>query len=244
MGSVAGRTVLITRAEGDAERWAARLARLGAKPIVFPCLVCEPIGDPETAGRLRAALAGADWLVLTSRRGAEAVADLLGVPPPPLPKLAAVGRATAQAAAARLRSVDLVASLGTGLSLAQDLAAALAEDGEGGGRVVVAAAEGGRRDLEDVLEPAGIQVVRVPVYRTIPAPAEQPRHDLSAAGVDMILLASPSAVVGLVHRAVLPVGAPVVTIGPATTAAARANGLAVAGQARHPDLDGLLEAIP
>jgi uroporphyrinogen-III synthase len=60
----------------------------------------------------------------------------------------------------------------------------------------------------------------------------------------MILLASPSAVLGLVHRAVLPVGAQVVTIGPATTAAARANGLAVAAQARHPDLEGLLEAIP
>jgi uroporphyrinogen-III synthase len=109
--------------------------------------------------------------------------------------------------------------------------------------VVVAAAEGGRRGLEEVLEPLGAQVLRFAVYRTVPAPPEDPRTDLASEGVDVILLASPSAVKGLLARADVPASAQVICIGPTTTAAARAAGLEVAGQAGRRDLDGLLEVI-
>lgn len=59
----------------------------------------------------------------------------------------------------------------------------------------------------------------------------------------MILLASPSAVKGLLARADVPESVQVFSIGPTTTAAARAAGLQVAGQASRRDLDGLLEMI-
>jgi uroporphyrinogen-III synthase len=62
--------------------------------------------------------------------------------------------------------------------------------------------------------------------------------------VDDVLLASPSAVTGLVNCAVLPKVVRVITIGATTSAAAVAAGLSVTAEARWPNLDGMLEAMP
>ena len=246
MSPVAGRTVLVTRAAEDAAPWAERLAALGARPVVFPCLVCETLDDAPTRVALADALDGAAWLALTSRRGVEAVARLVPGEIPESVAIAAVGPATADAARALLGRCQLVAPKGTGVSLAEALRDALADRPPGAARpkVAIAAADRAEPHLERLLIPAGIDVARVDVYRTVPAPPETPRVDLAALGVDTILLASPSAVAGLVHRAVVPDGTVVVTIGPATTEAARAHGLAVLAEARRPGLDGILEVIP
>ncbi len=247
MSPVAGRTVLVTRAAEDAAPWAERLAALGATPVVFPCLVCEILDDAATRSALAAALDGAAWLALTSRRGVEAVAALAPGGVPEGVAIAAVGPATAAAARALLGRCDLVAPAGTGASLAEALRAALAAHPPAPMRpakVAIAAADRAVPHLERILAPVGVEVARVDVYRTVPAPPETPRVRLDALGVDTILLASPSAVAGLVHRAVVPGGAVVVTIGPSTTEAARAHGLAVLAEARRPGLEGILEVIP
>lgn len=109
---------------------------------------------------------------------------------------------------------------------------------------MVAAADRAGRQLDELLAPAGWDVVRIAVYRTIPAPPREDKQDLAALGVDAILLASPSAAEGLIRQANVPPQAHVITIGPTTTTAARALGLTVAGEAREPGLEGLLEAIP
>lgn len=244
MSPLAGRTVLVTRAAEDAAPWAERLAVLGAVPIVFPCLACEAIDDAATRRLLACALDAASWLALTSRRGVEAIARLVPQGIPAAVAIAAVGPATARAARETLGRCELVAPAGTGESLAQALHGALASRPEAPRKVAIAAADRGERHLERVLEPAGIEVARVAVYRTVPAPEEDPRVALAELGVDTILLASPSAVDGLVHRAVVPDGAFIVTIGPATSEAARAHGLAVGAEARRPGLAGILEVIP
>jgi uroporphyrinogen-III synthase len=238
--------VLVTRAAEDAAPWAERLAALGANPVVFPCLVCETLDDAPTRAALAAALDGAAWLALTSRRGVEAVGALAPGGVPDGVAIAAVGPATAEAARVRFGRCELVAPKGTGTSLAEALRHALAARPSGAARpkVAIAAADRAEPHLERVLIPAGIAVARVDVYRTVPAPPETPRVALDALGIDTILLASPSAVAGLLHRAVVPGGAVVVTIGPSTTEAARAHGLAVLAEARRPGLDGILEVIP
>jgi uroporphyrinogen-III synthase len=109
---------------------------------------------------------------------------------------------------------------------------------------VVAGAAYGRTDVEHALEEAGVPVTRVNVYAMIPSPVSGPKRDLAAEGIDAILLASPSAAEGFVNRAVFPPDARIITIGPTTSAAAAAVGLRVAAEARRPDLDGMLEALP
>jgi len=244
MNRLEGKSILLTRSAEDSARWAERIRSAGARPIVFPCIRCEPIGDETLAKEFRQALDGASWLALTSRRGVLRTQELLQGDLPGNVSVAAVGARTAEAAWSCWGRVDLVAEQGTGRSLAEDLAEWHAAQPAGAcTTVVVAAAEGGRRGLEEVLEPLGVQVVRFAVYRTVPAAPEDPRKDLASEGVDVILLASPSAVAGLLARADVPASAQLISIGPTTTAAARAAGLQIAGEASRRDLDGLLEVI-
>jgi uroporphyrinogen-III synthase len=238
-----GRRILITREREDAARWAEALSRLGAAPVVFPCLVTEPLSDAATAEALRAGLSASHWLVVTSARGAEAVARLLAGPLPLHMRVAAVGPATAFAALEQLGRVDLVARVSTSAVLGAELAALLADSPSSERGVLVAGATGGRRDAEVALAAAGFAVQRVDVYRVTPVPPSARKRRLTADGVDDVLLASPSAVTGLVNSAVLPGRARIITIGPTTTAAATAAGLHVTAEARRPDLDGMLEAM-
>jgi len=243
-GPLGNRTVLVTRAEEDAGPWVAALEARGARVEVLPCIRCEPIRDPETAAGLRTSLETADWLVFTSRRGVEAAAEITGGASGvgDSVRIAVVGPATEREALARFGRVDLRAEHGTGEALARDLAARL--EGAGPKRLVVAAADRARRHFEDVLGPAGHEVVRVAVYRTVPAPPRSPRVDLGSRGVDTILLASPSAVEGLLHQAVFSKErTSIISIGPSTTEAARAAGLEVTGEADRPTLEGLLKVI-
>jgi uroporphyrinogen-III synthase len=266
MGEAAGRTVLITRSAEDCEAWAADLSRRGARPLVFPCIGCEPIRDSATEASVREGLRGADWLALTSARGAEAVAGLAAELLPLRLPVAVVGDKTAAVACELLGRVDLVAAGGTARSLAGDLAARWRRDssaplrafsprapaaparsrrdGDAPLRLLVAGAERGRRDIEEALAATDAEVTRVAVYRTVPAAAQEPREDLAALGVDTIFLASPSAVAGLLARARVPEGAAVITIGPTTSEAARAGGLRVAGEAAGRGLQAMIEAIP
>ena len=231
--------MLLTRAPEDAAPWADALEARGATALTLPCITSEPITDAGTTGRLRAAVAAADWLALQSQRGVTAVHAMLSHGLPAGLRVAAVGPGTAHAAARWLGRLDLIAMPATSDGLARTLAAKAGADAR---RVVLAMAEGGRTDAERVLTAAGFRVELIPVYRTIPAPPAPRKFDPSAAGVDVIVLASPSAVTGLLNQA-LPSPARIVTIGPATSDAARAAGLAVAAEARQPDLEGILEAI-
>ncbi len=241
-GSLAGRTVVVTREAEDAAPWARRLEELGARAVVLPCLVRTPVTDGGTALRLREAVERADWLVVTSRYGVEATARLLAEAPPARVMVAAVGRETAREAKKSLGRADLVASSPTAQGLGRELVGLLGP-AAAAARVVVAAAAGGRDDAERLLGQAGAHVTRVEVYHTAPAHGDGAKRDLAAEGVSDVLLASPSAVTGLMNRAEVPRGVRVFTIGPTTTAAARAAGLTVAAEARRPDLDGMLEAM-
>jgi uroporphyrinogen-III synthase len=158
-------------------------------------------------------LDGYDWLVLTSATGAH---ELRRRARGRAARVAAIGRATAEA----WGDVDLVPTVATQEGL-------LAELPRPAGRVLFAGAEGARPLLADEL--ATDVVV---LYRTSPVEAEVEG--------DLVVVASPSAARSL--AAANPT-LPVVSIGPETTAAARAVGLRVTAEAQSPDLDGLVAAV-
>jgi uroporphyrinogen-III synthase len=179
----------------------------------------EPVLCPlvaiEPLGDESVDASGYDWLIVTSVNGAqELVKRLAGRPE----RVAAIGWATAEA----LGGADLVPAVSTQEGL-------LAELPRPAGRVLFAGAEGARRLLVDEL---GADFV--PLYRTIElTPARPPEGDL-------VVLASASAA-----RAFARTDAPIpaVSIGPETTAAARAGGVRVVAEATAHDLAGLVAAI-
>jgi uroporphyrinogen-III synthase len=242
MSTVSGRRVLITRAQDDAELWAAQLRERGAEPIVFPCIICSLEQGPEVASQLREALKDATWLVLSSRRAADAVAGLLALSDSPLPEavqVAAVGPATAAAARKGLGRADLIAAGGTAAALCEELGPQLGPSDQ----VVAALTEAADDSTEAALSAAGAHVQRINVYRSAPTPPQDARTDLAALGVDVALLASPSAVTGLLNRAVLPDSIQLISIGPTTTAAAHAAGLRVFAEAQSRGLDAMLQTL-
>jgi uroporphyrinogen-III synthase len=91
----------------------------------------------------------------------------------------------------------------------------------------------GAEDARDVLA-RGLDADVVPLYRTVAL-----RPDAFPAA-DLVVLASASAARAF---AALGVPAPVVSIGPVTSAAAREAGLTVAAEAETHDLDGLERAV-
>lgn len=239
---LAGRRVLVTRALEDSGKWADRLSALGADAVIMPCIRTEVMDDAATRARLTAELRGAGWLCIMSARGAEAVARLAGALAPAL-RIAVVGHTTAHAVVGAIGRKPYVAHGGTSRALGEELLREMRMDGAAFPRVVVASAHGGRTDAEDTLTRGGVTVTRVDVYRTIPAARTTPVRDLAAEGIADVLLASPSAVEGLLNQAAFGGGTRFFTIGPTTTAAALAAGLAVSGEAKRPDLDSLVEAM-
>ena len=178
-------------------------------------VLVEPLIETEPLGDDPVDVDGYDWVVVTSVNGArELRRRMRGTPR----RVAAIGRATADA----FGRVDLVPRVSTQEGLLSELP-------RPAGRVLLAAAEGARRLI---VEELGADFV--PLYRTVPTPS---RERLEG---DLAVVASPSAARAL--AAVAP-ELPVVSIGPQTTAAACAAGLAVAAEAGTHDLDGLVAAV-
>jgi uroporphyrinogen-III synthase len=193
--------VVVTR-----EDVAARVEALGYEPVLCPLIRVEPLGDDPVDA------AAYDWLVVTSANGAHELARR-GVT---AKRIAAIGPATADALRAGGLRVDLVPRTHTQEGLRQELPA---------GRLLLAAAEGARRDVLDA--------DFLPLYRTVELRPEAPEADVA-------LLMSGSAA-----RALAATGArmPVVAIGPQTAAEARSAGLEVAAVAATHDVDGLVDAL-
>jgi uroporphyrinogen-III synthase len=205
--------IVVTRPETRAGELVSRLEALGHEVAVRPLIEVEPLGDePIDVGRY-------DWVVVTSRTGAELLVDRAAGP---WPSLAAIGPGTAEA----LRRRGLEPTLVPAVSSQEGLVAALPRPA---GRVLFAGAEGARRYLVEQLE-----AEFVPLYRTVEL---QPPEAVSG---DLVVLASASAA-----RAYGSLGAelPAVSIGPETTRAARAAGVRVAAEAETHDLDGLVAAV-
>jgi uroporphyrinogen-III synthase len=205
--------ILVTRPPEQAAPLAEALRRRGLEVEVCPLIEVEPIDDAPIE------LDGYDWVVVTSANGAR---ELARRRTGPLPRIAAVGSATAEALAREGLPVDLVPAVSSQEGL-------VAEFPQPPGRVLHVGAEEARRVVVDELGADFRPVYRTRRLRPDPPPA-----------ADLAVVASPSAAEAL---ASLDLGVPVVAIGPVTAEAARAHGLEVRAEAATQDLPGLVEAV-
>lgn len=195
------------------ERAAELVARL--QRLGHDVVVC-PLIETEPLGDDPVDVTPYDWVIVTSAVGARELRRRMRGRPR---RVAAIGRATAEA----MGGADVVASVSTQEGL-------LAELPRPAGRVLFAGAHDARSVIADALK-ADV----VPLYRTRRlSPTDFPED------ADLVVLASASAAEAY---AALAHAAPVVSIGPETTRAARAAGLTVLSEAKTHDLDGLVTAI-
>ncbi len=174
--SLAGKRVLVTRAEGQASETAELLKKAGAIPVVVPTIAIGPPTDPAAAERAIANLAAYDWVVFTSGNGVEKTREVLvraGKDASVLAgrKLAAVGTKTAAALERHALRAQVVAREQKGEGLAADLLAAIKVPA----RVLLLRAEVARDVLPDALRAAGADVDVATVYRTSAPPDLRPK---------------------------------------------------------------------
>lgn len=233
MPSFAGRRIVITRARAQAEPLSEAITALGGEVIALPLL---EIRDAEDGGEdLRAnlsALSHDDWLVVLSPNGARRVVGELD---PDVCHLAVVASGTAAVLEDAGWRVDLLPATPSSDGLLESFADRSIE-----GTVLIAQAEGGRRNLHDGLRELGVDVRTVVAYRNL-APVVDERAVEHARGGDTVVFASPSAVKRYTETVgIVPVDA--VCIGSVTATSADAAGFTVT-IATAPTTDAMLAAL-
>jgi uroporphyrinogen-III synthase len=231
-----GVALLCTRPEGERDPLVERLRGLGHRVHAVPTVLTEPLPfEPPDLGRF-------DWVVVTSASGVRAL--LAGRRAPASVQWAAVGPHTAAALAGRGIAATAVPRDARGARIAGAIAGVQPPAGL---RVLLARADAAASDLPAALRAAGAAVEELAVYHTVVGP-ETSRAGVAEALADPVLagvvFASGSAVRGLVR-----LGGdaarrlPAVTIGPATSAAAREEGFSVVAEAASPGVEALVAAV-
>lgn len=245
MTNLAGKKILVTRAQKQAADLCELLTAAGAQPIPFATIEISPLEDfHRLDAALRDVAAGAyTWVIFTSVNGVEACQERLA--PNGLDasafsaaKIAAIGPATASALHELGAHVDFVPAE----YVAERILEGLGE--VAGKRILLPRAEIARAALAEALLAAGAKVDEVPVYHTLrPAPDAAGLMALRE-GVDMITFTSSSTVRNFVALAGIQTGAAqVACIGPITAQTAQELGLPVHIVAKEYTIAGLVQAI-
>lgn len=244
-----GKRVLVTRRGEQAAPLLALLAERGAICLELPLIEVVP---PEDTGPLDRAMREIDsyqWIVFTSANAVGAVGERLRTfeGTADLPRgirVATVGPATSEAVRSTFpaRAVDVEpAENHSALGLLHALEAHALR----GGRLLLPLSDRAKSHLAEGLRAQGAMVEVVVAYRTISPQDLRERLDaVIRAGVDVVTLASPSAVDHFVSALREVTDAPpVAVIGRVTEQAARSSGLAVVAVAASSTASGLVEAI-
>jgi uroporphyrinogen III methyltransferase/synthase len=242
-GPLAGRTVVATRSRTQASVLVDRLAAQGATVVELPVIAIEDAADGGVGlGNAADRLVNGtyEWVAFTS---ANAVSRLLaaldGRSVPAGVRWAAVGSATAR----RLSEGGFLPDLVPPESVSDSLADAFPECVRVGASVLFPRAETVRGALAAGLEGKGWTVDEVVAYRTA-AGDPDPESIAAARDAEAVAFTSSSTVERTV--ALLGVGGVppvVVSIGPVTSATARAEGLEVRAEAVESSIDGLVAAV-
>jgi uroporphyrinogen III methyltransferase/synthase len=218
--------VLVTRPAGLRDALVSELESRGYDVIAVPTVLTRRIAVdwPD--------LAQFDWVVVTSVTGAATLPAI-----PTGPRWAAVGESTARALRARGAQVDIVPAVANGVALADAL------PDPRGKKVVLVRASLADPDLPSILRDRGAVVEEITAYETVEGPPESAEALQDALRkIAGVVFASGSAVRGFVKlggRTDLPA----ITIGPKTSAVARAAGFAVIQESEGRDVPQMAAAV-
>jgi len=190
-----GRTIVITRARAQAQRFAQLLEAAGARVLQAPTIVIEPPGSWELLDTALGALESFTWVVFTSVNGVAMVdrrlsARGLAWTAIARKRVAAIGPATAEALAEHGVRVELVPAEYRAEGLVEGLRRVVGPDD----RVLLPRAKETRDVLVVELRRLGVAVTEVPAYQTrrIEDGVARLREALASGSVDAVTFTSSS----------------------------------------------------
>ena len=246
------KTVILTRAAAQSGELCEELNARGARVRLVPLVSSAPPENYDALDRALTAIETFDWVLFTSvnavqaveRRGNELQRGLDSARK--LPRAAAVGPVTADAAEAAGFSVEYVASDHSGAGLARELGEELRNK-----NVFLPRSDRANPELPAALRRCGALVTEVVAYRNLP-PSTTDReqvHESLRDGVDSILFYSPSAVqnflelLGRERLGALQGRVLMVAIGPTTANALSAAGIPRIARAADTTTKAIVEAL-
>jgi uroporphyrinogen III methyltransferase/synthase len=255
---LAGKRILVTRAEHQAGKFSRILRRLGATPVEFPLIEIKPVRSARLdrflerfcSGRLRF-----DYIIFTSRNGADdffrRTGARAGMRALRTGSVVAIGPGTADALRKRRVPIKAVPEK----YVAESVADLLLTRDLRGKRVLLLRARGAREILPRRLREAGAEVFVRSLYEAVSVSASAKELKEEIRKVDFITVASGSTVRSL--AAIAGNGkqpapqqlrrfmgkARLASIGPVTSRTARSLGLRVDVEAREHTMPGLAGAI-
>lgn len=251
-GLLAGKTILVTRAQQQAGKLSDALRELGASVIELPVIEIVPPDSYEPLDAALRQLSSYNWLIFTSANTVQVFAErsrLLGVKLASFSNLktVAIGSATAAAMAEQGINVDLLPDKYVAESVVDVL-----ENRVRGSRILLARAKVARDVIPGALTNSGAQVDVVDAYQTVvPADSEQRVRELFGHGevaIDAVTFTSSSTVknlVTLLNQAAVAIplrSVKACSIGPVTSATLREHGWEPSIEADQYDISGLVAA--
>ncbi|HEV2953246.1 MAG TPA: uroporphyrinogen-III synthase, partial [Candidatus Dormibacteraeota bacterium] len=200
-GSLDGRRILITRPTGENDGLTAGLLSLGAEVIEVPTIEIEQLPIVVATRAAVAALDLADAVAFTSGNAVRvwvAILRAVGVPIATLQRasLFSVGPNTSDA----LHKYGLQPRVGPTVHSAKALAETMVDVLPVGATVIFPRSEGAKEVLPRVLVGAGVNLISLPIYRTICPPnlGSALRSAFGSGTIDLVVFASSSAVTNFV----------------------------------------------
>jgi uroporphyrinogen-III synthase len=241
--------ILVTRAAHQAGKLSEGLRAAGAEPVEVPVLEIRPPASYDPLDSALRDVNSYDWLILSSANAVYALAERANICDIVLadtkPQVAAVGRATAEAARERGLTVTLTPKEYVAESLIESLADLIP-----GKRILIARAAITRDIIPNFLRAAGAVVDVVEAYRNaIPAAAPEQLRAALASGIDAATFTSSSSATHLAKVASAAgigfpfTGVKAISIGPITSATLCELGWPPDAEADPHDIPGLIAAV-
>jgi len=246
-----GKRIVVTRPTDRAEQLADLLEALGAEVVLLPAIELAPVKPNGALRRVIRHIEEFDWVFFTSPEGIHWFRRLLKVQRRDLGVLrgrhiGAIGPKTAAAIQNFGIHVDFIPKTYSQEGMLNGLTAKRLT----GKRALILSAQGGRDVLEQGLKAQRMEVLRVPIYRTVvPASLRRQVHVTFRGPINLVTVTSSSCVAHLVSALKM---SGLVThvrhlrfasIGPVTSSAVRRHGGNVAIEATTSTIEGLVEAI-
>jgi uroporphyrinogen III methyltransferase/synthase len=243
-----GQRVVVTRDRRQAGELSTRLRSLGAEPVEVPVIDIRAAADTGPLDAAIERLESYDWLIFTSVNGVRFFLERLDSSGRDLRSLrarvCAIGPATREALAALHLKVDIMPEQ----YVAESLVSALEQYDLRGKRVLLPRAAVARDLVPVELRSRGARVDVVEAYRTV-VPDDAPDRAREAfserkrpAWVTFTSSSTVKNFLAVAGKEALR-GVRIATIGPVTSATARAHGLEVAVEATPFTTEGLVAAI-
>lgn len=250
------RRIVVTRTREQASELVAKLEEYGAECLEYSTIHIEPVDDYSLLDQAFDDIAQYQWILFTSlnavtyffKRLHETDRDSRALAGP---KIAAVGRTTAEELFKYGVRADLIPQKFTGEGLAE----ALLETKVGkGSHVLLPRALRASEILPETLQDAGAEVNVVPVYQNVPPQGrkEELREQLLEGSIDLLTFTSSSTVTNfltmvdakskeelqkMLHKVTI------AAIGPITAETVTQNGLQVHIQPDHYTINDMVQAI-